>query len=444
MGKEVERLISQVLREGASAGEPDFEAWEMAIREKMHVVGGVLLQQLLNADQGGYQGRRVTCPQGHEAVFVEHRSKEVLTVLGPVAVERAYYHCTACQAGVIPKDQALDILGSSFSPGVRRMMSRVGGKEAFAVGREDLEELAGVVVTSKQVERVAEAMGVEVEAMQVAERKSLPAVSDQVVPLRVVPKFYIAYDGTGVPVVPRETEGRPGKEPDGQAKTREAKLGCVFTQTRVNDQGQPVRDEDSTSYVGAIETAEEFGPRIYAEAVRRGLYQAKRAVILGDGSPWIWGIANEHFPDALQIVDLYHAREHLANLAKIVYGPASSEAKQWTATRYPELDAGKVEAIMGALSRLKARDDKVQKEIDKQIHYFQTNAERMRYAEFRRQGLFVGSGVIEAGCKTIVGFRLKQSGMKWTVRGANAIIALRCLDLSGRWEQFWENRAVGQ
>jgi len=239
-----------------------------------------------------------------------------------------------------------------------------------------------------------------------------------------------------------ETQGRAGKE--GPAKTREAKLGCVFTQTRVTEKGQPVRDEDSTSYVGAIETAEQFGPRIHAEAARRGLYQAKRVVALGDGSPWIWGIAEEQFPGALQIVDLYQAREHLANLAKIVYGPIRSEGKQWASARYLELDEGKVEAIIGALRRLKPRDDKVQKEIDKQIHYFQTNAERMRYDEFRRQGLLVGSGVIEAGCKTIVGFRLKQSGMKWTVRGANAIIALRCLDLSGRWEQFWENRAVGQ
>jgi len=243
-------------------------------------------------------------------------------------------------------------------------------------------------------------------------------------------------------MVPRETEGRPGKE--GKAKTREAKLGCVFTQTRVNEKGQPVRDEDSTSYVGAIETAEEFGPRIYAEAVRRGLNQAKRVVVLGDGSPWIWGIADEHFPGAIQIVDLYHAREHLANLSKIVYGPTHSEGKQWLATGYQELDSGKVEDLIGDLRGLKSRDDSVQKEIEKQIHYFQTNAERMRYAEFRRQGLFVGSSVIEAGCKTIVGLRLKQSGMEWTVRGANAIIALRCLALSGRWEQFWENRAVGQ
>jgi hypothetical protein len=434
--------LGRLLRPGQSG--LDLEASEMAVRKAMHQIGGVLLEKVINADGAGYGGKETDCEQGHRATFVDYRDKDVLTVLGPVKIERAYYHCGDCGSGVIPKDRELNIVGTRFSPGIRRMMGRVGGKESFQAGRQDLEELAGVRVTAKQVERVAEGIGVEVEARRVEERQSLAAVSAQVVPLKVVPKLYIAYDGTGVPVVRRETEGRRGKQENGQAKTREAKLGCVFTQTRVTEQGQPVRDEDSTSYVGAIETAQEFGPRIYAEAVRRGLYHAKQVVVLGDGSLWIWGIADEHFPDALQIVDLYHAREHLANLAKIVYGPTHSEGKQWLATRYQELDGGKVEALMGALRRLLSRDDSVQKEIEKQIHYFQTNAERMRYAEFRRQGLFVGSGVIEAGCKTIVGLRLKQSGMKWTVRGANAIIALRCLDLSGRWEEFWENRAVGQ
>jgi Uncharacterised protein family (UPF0236) len=434
--------LGRLLRLGQSG--VDLEASEMAVRGAMHQIGGVVLEKVINADGGGYRGKEADCEQGHRATFLDYRDKDVLTVVGEVPIERAYYHCEDCGSGVIPKDRELNIEGTTFSPGIRRLMGRVGGKESFQAGRQDLEELAGVQVTAKQVERVAEAIGVEVEAMLVEERKSLAGFSAQVVPLKVVPKLYIAYDGTGVPVVRRETEGRRGKQESGQAKTREAKLGCAFTQTQVNEEGQPVRDEDSTSYIGAIETAEEFGLRIYAEAMRRGLLQAQRVIVLGDGSPWIWGIADEHFPEALQIVDLYHAREHLANPAKIVYGPTHSEGKQWLATRYQELDAGKVETILGALRRLKSPDDTVQKQIEKQIHYFQANAERMRYAEFRRQGLFVGSGVIEAGCKTIVGLRLKQSGMKWTVRGANAIIALRCLDLSGRWEEFWENRAVGQ
>jgi hypothetical protein len=261
-------------------------------------------------------------------------------------------------------------------------------------------------------------------------------------PLQGPPKLYVAIDATGVPVVPHETEGRPGKDPTGKAQTREAKLGCVFTQTRLDAKGRPVRDEGSTTYVGAIEPAEAFGLRIYAEAVRRGVQRAGQVIVLGDGAVWIWGIAAEHFPGAIQIVDRSHAREHLAALGKLLYGPASPGAKAWAAARSTQLDAGEVEAMVAVLRRLRPRAEPVAEAVRKAIDYFQTNAERMRYARFRQQGLFVGSGVIEAGCKTIVGQRLKQSGMRWTVRGANAIIALRCADLSGRWEEFWEARAA--
>jgi len=141
-------------------------------------------------------------------------------------------------------------------------------------------------------------------------------------------------------------------------------------------------------------------------------------------------------------VDLYHAREHLANLGKIVYGPTSPQWKEWAAARCDQLDAGNVEAVVASMGRLRPRETKAQEELRKTIDDFQSNAERMRYADFRSQGLFVGSGVVEAGCKTIVGQRLKQSGMRWTVRGANAMIALRCCQVSGRWEDFWA-RSVG-
>lgn len=237
-------------------------------------------------------------------------------------------------------------------------------------------------------------------------------------------------------------KGRKGKDPTGKAKTREAKLGCVFTQTKVDEEGYPVRDPESTTYVGAIETAEEFGRRIYAEAVRRGVTRAVKVIVLGDGAPWIWGIAEEHFPGATQIVDLYHAREHLANLAKIVYKVGSLRWKQWLAARVEELDAVEVEALVLSLRRLRPQDRTVKDQRDKAIDYFQTNRQRMRYADFRRQGFFVGSGVIEAGCKTIIGQRLKRSGMHWTVRGANAIIALRCCCISGKFEAYWEERAA--
>ena len=430
-----------MLQDRQRLGHLDLEASEMAIRAAMHQMGGVLLQKLLNSDGGGYRGAHLDCCPGHSAAFVGYRGKQILTVLACVEVQRAYYHCPGCQSGLVPKDQELDVVGSSFSPGVRRMMGRVGAKQPFEQGRSDLEELAGVVVQTKQVERVSAQLGAQVEAFCQRERQAI--LTGKLAPLLpAVPILYIAIDGTGVPVVPRETEGRRAKDATGKAKTREAKIGCVFTQTKQDEEGYPLRDEDSTTYVGAIETAEAFGPRIYAEAVRRGLRQAQKVVVLGDGGPWIWGIAAQYFPWATEIVDLYHAREHLANLGKIVYGPASTEAKQWAVARSQQLDDGNVEAVITSMKRLRPRQQNVREEVRKAIEYFQTNKERMRYAKFRSEGLFVGSGVVEAGCKTVIGLRLKQSGMRWTVNHANAVIALRCCQLSGRWEEFWEQRSV--
>src|SRR5437879_6866082 len=324
------------------------------------------------------------------------------------------------------------------------MLAAVGQEAPFEHGRKQMELRAGLLVTTKTVERTAEAIGEDIEVRQ---QRELEQAMQLTLPIPIplgprIPILYVEMDGTGIPVVGQETEGRADKQDGQPAHMREAKLGCVFTQTKVDEEGYPVRDPESTTYVGAIETAEEFGRRIYAEAVRRGLMRAVQVIVLGDGAPWIWGIAEEHFPGAIHIVDLYHAREHLATLAKIVYEVGSLRWKQWLATRVEELDAGQVEAVALSLRRLRPQDRTVKDQTDKAIDYFQNNRQRMRYADFRRQGLFVGSGVIEAGCKTTIGQRLKRSGMHWTVRGANAIIALRCCRMSGRWEEFWETRSA--
>lgn len=430
-------MVERLLRSG---GGFDLEAAEWAIRTSMHAVGGMVLEKCLDGDGGGYAGMRVACGAGHEASFVDYRRKELTTVLAAVTVKRAYYYCPRCGHGVIPKDIAWDVVGTSFSPGVRRLLGWVGGKESFNEGRRDLEVLAGIRVKTKEVERIAEGIGAQLERFGQREREQ--AVAGKVVALKSAAKFYVSFDGTGVPVVKRETVGRPGKGESGEAHTREAKLGCVFTQTKVDENGRPVRDEASTTYVGAIEPAADFGWRIYGEATRRALRRAAQVIILGDGATWVWGLADEHFPGATQIVDLFHAREHLAELSKLVYSGDRLKAKQWRDERLAQLDEGAIEALLTSMRRLRPATQKVQEEVRKAIHYFATNCERMRYREFRRQGLFVGSGVIEAGCKTIVGQRLKLSGMRWSLRGANNIISLRCAQLSGRWEEFWESRAA--
>jgi len=432
------RIVNRYAVERKASVGFDLEAFEMSLRSTMHKVGGRILELLLNADGGDYRGRTLPCAQGHGYEFVEYRSKVVLTVLGPVSVRRAYYFDQECGSGYCPKDRDLDIEGTSYSSGVRRMMGKVGAYRPFAQGQEDLEELAGIRVSAKEVERVSERVGAQMEAFYAAEGEA--AGAEKAVPTKSIPRMYICMDGSGVPVVKKETAGRAGKGEDGQAKTREAKLGCIFTQTGLDEEDRPVRDEESTSYTGAIEPVEAFSQRIYQEAQRRGLDWAQEVCVLGDGAPWIWNIAEEQFYGATQVVDLYHAREHYWNVSKACFGQNKEKQHQWAEDRRKELDEGNVEGVMEAiknLSRLPGQDQKI---CEKEIGYFEKNRDRMRYADFRERGLFVGSGVLEAGCRTVIGQRLKQSGMHWTVRGANSIIALRCGLLSNRWEDFWESR----
>jgi hypothetical protein len=264
----------------------------------------------------------------------------------------------------------------------------------------------------------------------------LPIVIDQPVPI-----LYVQMDGTGVPVVKKETEGRQGKTDGQPAHTREVKLGCVFTQTTWDKEGFPIRDPHSTTYTGAIETAEEFGKRIYAETSNRGWSRAEKKVVMGDGAEWIWNLAEPYFPGAVQIVDLFHARQHLWELARRLYPNDAVAQKAWLKVHQRRmLDKGKIEKLVLALRSIISANPEVIDKIRTEADYFERNAERMRYPKFRRQHLFVGSGVIEAGCKTVIGLRLKQSGMFWTVRGANAIIALRCCHLNNRFEDYWEAR----
>jgi hypothetical protein len=216
----------------------------------------------------------------------------------------------------------------------------------------------------------------------------------------------------------------------------------VFTQAKIDQEGYPVHDEASTSYVGGIETAEAFGRRLYAEAWRRGWARAEKKVVLGDGAEWIWNQADLHFPGAIHIVDLYHARQHLWDLSTKLYPNDSPAQRRWVMMRKDKLDEGDIGALLRSLRTAAVSHPELEEEIRTEASYFENNKERMCYPEFRKQGLFVGSGVIEAGCKTVLG-RLKQSAMFWTVRGANAIIALRCCQLSGgRFEDYWESRRV--
>jgi hypothetical protein len=240
------------------------------------------------------------------------------------------------------------------------------------------------------------------------------------------------------PVVRKETQGRIGKVEGQSAHTREVKLGCVFTSVGVDRKNRPIRDEASATYTGAIETAEEFARRIHHEADKRGWSRARLKVVLGDGAIWIWNLAAEQFPEAILIVDFYHACEHLHTLSRLLF-PGDEAARQgWANSAVDLLDKGEIESLVAVIRSLVGERSGLAEKVNTEAKYFERNASKMRYPDFRAQGLFIGSGVIEAGCKTVIGSRLKQSGMFWTVQGANRIIALRCCRASGEFEDFWE------
>jgi hypothetical protein len=263
------------------------QAAEAVIRAGMLQAGCGILGELLAAD-AGYRGPRVDCGNGHEAVFVAYRDKVIDTVLGPVALRRAWYHCARCNHGLAPRDAELGVTGASMSPGLAAMTSRAGAAVPFASAAGLLEDLAGVRLTVKRVERAAEASGAaratasRDRAMLIAGRKLVP------LPPQPLPdKLYAVIDGTGVPVTGKEAEGRNGKGEDGRARTREVKMAVFFTQDKVNDEGYPVRDRASSSYIATFEPASTFGNFVKAEGIRRGADHVRQLTIIGDGAAWI-------------------------------------------------------------------------------------------------------------------------------------------------------------
>jgi hypothetical protein len=412
----------------------------MAVRSAMHQAGAAALTELLQFPAPAADQRTLACSCGQQAHYRELRSKSLLTAVGKAEVSRPYYLCSHCHTGQFPADVELDVENTELSPGVRRMLATVGQGAPFDHGRQQMKLLADLEVTTKAVERTAEAIGEDIaareqEQIQRAMQLDLPMVVGERVPV-----LYMEMDGTGVPVVKSETVGRQGKTEGEPAHTREAKLGSVFTQTKWDEEGYAIRDPDSTTYTGAIEPAEEFGKRIYLEAWNRGWSRAEKKVVIADGAEWVWNLADQHFPSAIQIVDLYHARQHLWGIARKLYPNQEAEQRRWMMIHQDLLDKGKIEDLVHALRSIDSSNPELAEKIRTEAGYFETNTKRMRYPEFRSQHLFVGSGVIEAGCKTMIGSRCKQSGMFWTVRGANAILALRCCQFNGRFEDYWEAR----
>lgn len=398
--------------------------------------GAGVLASLLEHWQRHAPREIVRCECGRRMSSHGRRTKQLRTTLGAVPLSRSLYQCQPCHRSRFPDDERLDIVQTTYSPGVRRLIARSSSQTQFEQAAEDLRCYAGLRLDPREIERVSEEVGRQVEQW-LSEQQNQILQGRPTQGSAPEAKFYISFDGTGVPVRKNELLGRRGKQVNGTARTREAKLGCIFTQIGVDEEGHPQRDPASTTYVGAIETSALFGWRIYAEAQRRGLEQASEVIVLTDGARYNHTIVQTHFAQAVHIVDLFHAYEHLNAIAQTLHGTEAKAPKPWRQL----LEAGNIRALVVKAGKQLPPSAASRKRLRKQLGYFENNAAQMRYAEFRAKNYFVGSGVVEAGCRTVIGQRLKQSGMRWSVRGANAIIALRCCILSGRFEDFWASRS---
>jgi hypothetical protein len=402
--QEVEALLREAIRQ-IQKNASSWEQIEKLVRDGSHRLGAGILEAALRAMGNGYEHSVLACGCGGSLQYVSDRERRVVTLLGDVRLRRAYYRCPRCRATRIPLDERLRIAATDFSPGVQQAVARLGAHRPFAHGRELLGELTGLWISQRSHRLISERLGRAAPSQQTP----LVAVSQP------VENLYLLADGTMAPT-------RQG--------WREVKVGVAFT-GRAGPDGKPRRQD--TGYFADLLHAEEFGRRWYALAERLGRDHAKRLVVLGDGAAWIWNLADLHFPGAVQIVDWYHALERLWGVAHLVWGEEDPAAKRWMKPVRKHLRNGHIERLLTRLKELPARSQDAKAAAREAAGYFLRNAERMRYRRFRRQGLFIGSGVVEAGCKHIVGQRLKGSGMRWSLDGLRSILSLRLAVLYGPW-----------
>lgn len=416
-------------RQWAERGVNNLEAAELGLRNALLKDGRALLEELVQSVADSLP--QAQTQKGEKCHAKRPRSVE--TIFGCIGLKRDYLYSPRDQHGRCPLDEALGLIDGA-SPGLVRLASRAAAREGFEAASDDLKELAGIQIDGRQIQRLVAHSGPKVGAQL---KLTSPEVETKPIPI-----CYVEADGTGIPMIARELEGRKGKQDDGTAKTREVKLGCVFSQTKTDQEGRPMRDYQSTSYVGTLEPVESFAPRLRDEARRRGIGKAQKVVFIGDGAAWIWELARTHFPLAILILDFYHMMEYLHELSQLLYGkdtPWAGRMKdQWKEQMEKDQVQGVIDGIKTRLAHLEETPAATLEKVQEKMRYLENNKDKMKYGTFRAQGLFYGSGVVEAGCKAVIGKRLKQSGMFWSQSGAENILALRCALMSNRWDECWD------
>jgi hypothetical protein len=382
-----------------------------------------LLQGASDRIDSQYQPKPGEERKGREAIQVQ-------CLFGTFELQRDYYYHPGKNSGHHPTDAGLGLEGT-HTPGLARLICLEGADEStYLKAQRHLEQTGGIVVSARQIQRMVQRVGRAAQQWQ--ERPAQAGSCD-------APIMYASADGTGVPMVPEELKGRRGKQADGTAKTRQVYLGCVFTQHKTDEEGHPVRDWDSTTYISSFQSIDEFGPCLRREAIRRGMGSVGKVVLLIDGAAGLENMGKLNFKDCVQIVDFFHAVEHAGKVLDALIDKSHPDYKKRQRRWAKRLLKDKVEALIKE-TREECAGQPQEQAVEEALGYFVRNVARMQYGTFRQAGYFIGSGVVEAGCKTVIGGRCKQSGMFWSESGAENILALRCIHSSRRLDEFWKFR----
>jgi hypothetical protein len=404
---------------------------------------GQLTLGLVLSEAEGRLPRSLPCECGGRLQYQRRRDAQVLSVFGPVRYERSYYAGCRCGQGQAPLDERFGLAPGQVTAGLAALVALTGVELAFEHSGRWLEQFLLFAVSENTVRKETEQFG-QLQAAQESRHKENshdPAYLQARLrePLPVPPRLYGSLDGAHVRIEER------GRDPDPRPtaeKWREMKVGCWYTVTTVPPHWQGPRHRQKAAighqalqakemqYFCEIAGADHFATLLWATGLQAQADRTPEVVFVCDGAHWIWRLIEYYYPQAVQIVDWFHAEERLQNLARDVVAPET--APDWLENMRAALWQGDLPTVIAACEKLAAHSPTAAQAAT----YFRNNADRMQYDRFRAQGYMIGSGTVESGCKQIVTQRLKRSGAQWHVLGANQTAKARAAWLSGQWDHL--------
>ncbi len=466
--QETETTVLKMIEQLQTLSEGALQALEQSVMSACLSMGQRWLETVLKHSQQEHRPharRQGEC--GHRQRLVGERSKQLLTLMGKVTVHRPYYQClqptgaqetSLCSHGQAPFDKVWGIEAERTSPGVQKLVSYLGASMTLEEAAAVFQAIFPLKMSARQVLNLLQPLGEmlicredkhQESVFQEATKKQTASDPKEKGWQEEIERMYIELDG----VLARMRRGSVPMEVQEQKRPgdvyREVKVGAVFTATRGRSRshlasGTFIDAASPIQYVARRSTAETFGRYLYALAQRCGIERAQQVVVLGDGAAWIWRLAAEHFPGAVHIVDLWHAREHVWKVARSVFGRGHPQEAAWAKLACDLLSEGDIEALIKIIERLPPippEPGTARSVPEIEADYFRSNAARMRYPTFRAQGMQIGSGVAEAACKTVVSTRAKRAGMRWTPHGLDAVLALRTAVLNRTYDDFWKEQS---